>query len=151
MQRFSLFISFLILSLCSMAQPDTDSLRRVMQSNRPYEQQINAAIQLVESYHLKNFDSTIIVGDKALQMARKKADSSSVAKLKHQIGVASYFSGKYDVAAKNFIESISIFEKMMTKRNWPLFTTISPNCIAKQKTLIRHLAITIKPMPSTGN
>ena len=116
MQRFSLFISFLILSLCSMAQPDTDSLRRVMQSNRPYEQQINAAIQLVESYQLKNFDSTIIVGDKALQMARKKADSSSVAKLKHQIGVASYFSGKYDVAAKNFIESISIFEKNDDKK-----------------------------------
>jgi len=116
MQRISLSISFLILSLFVAAQVNTDSLRKVVQSNRPYEQQINAAIQLVESYQLKNFDSTIIVGDKALQLARKKADSISVAKLKHQIGVASYFSGKYDVAAKNFLESISIFEKNDDKK-----------------------------------
>jgi signal transduction histidine kinase len=99
-----------------MAQVNTDSLRKVIQSNRSYEQQINAALQLVESYQLKNFDSTIIEGDKALKLARKNTDSISVAKLKHQIGVASYFSGKYDVAAKNLLESISIFEQNNEKK-----------------------------------
>lgn len=108
----SLLIISLVLQLSLQAQPgNTDSLREVMQSNRPYDQQINAAIKLVESYQLKNFDSTIIVGDKALKLARKHTDSISVAELKRQIGVASYFSGKYDVAAKNFQESIAILEK----------------------------------------
>ena len=116
MQRTALAISFLILSLFIKAQVNTDSLRSIMQSNRPYAQQINATIQLVESYQLKNFDSIIIEGDKGLKLARKHADSASIAKLKHQLGVANYFSGKYDVAAKNFIESISIFEKNDDKK-----------------------------------
>ncbi len=112
----SLLIISLVLQLSLQAQPgNTDSLREVMQSNRPYDQQINAAIKLVESYQLNNFDSTIIEGDKALKLARKHTDSISVAELKRQIGVASYFSGKYDVAAKNFQESIAILEKSKRK------------------------------------
>lgn len=99
------------LFLQSRAQTNPDSLRQVMNSSRPYEQQINAAIKLVESYQLKNFDSAILEGNKALVMARKNTDSIAVAQLKHQMGVASYFSGKYDVAAKNFQEAIAILEK----------------------------------------
>ncbi|MFZ9387397.1 MAG: tetratricopeptide repeat-containing sensor histidine kinase [Chitinophagaceae bacterium] len=106
------FLISLVFQLVLLAQEgNTDSLRGVMQSGRSYDQQIQAALKLVESYQLKNFDSTVIVGDKALRMARKKSDSISVAELKRQIGVASYFSGKYDVAARNFQESIAILEK----------------------------------------
>ncbi|MBL7732073.1 MAG: sensor histidine kinase, partial [Chitinophagaceae bacterium] len=42
--------------------------------------------------------------------------SISVAELKRHIGVASYFKGKYDVAAANFFESISILEKANEKK-----------------------------------
>ena len=109
-------IASTILVCCTLflqirAQTNPDSLRQVMNSSRPYEQQINAAIKLVESYQLKNFDSAILEGNKALVMARKNTDSIAVAQLKHQMGVASYFSGKYDVAAKNFQEAIAILEK----------------------------------------
>jgi signal transduction histidine kinase len=115
-------IVFTILACCALllqsrAQNNPDSLRQVMNSSRPYEQQINAAIKLVESYQLKNFDSAILEGNKALVMARKNTDSIAVAQLKHQMGVASYFSGKYDVAAKNFQEAIAILEK--DKKNRP--------------------------------
>ena len=98
------------------AQTNNDSLRKVIQTNRPYEQQINASIKLVESYLNKDFDSTIIEGDKALKLARKHTDSISVAEIKSQIGVANYFTGKYDIAARNFIESINILEFAKEKK-----------------------------------
>ena len=97
------------------AQVNTDSLRAIMNSKRPYSEQMDAAIQLVQHYELKNFDSTLIEGDKALKIARKNTDSVAVAELKRHIGVASYFRGKYDIAAKNFYESIAILEKRNEK------------------------------------
>ena len=101
MHRPFLLAIFFSLALFSAAQQDStniDSLRAVMQSKRPYQDQINAAIQLVQSYQTRNFDSAIIEGNKAIALARKHTDSISVAELKHRIGVASYFEGKYDVA-----------------------------------------------------
>ncbi len=114
----SIIVALILLSGATAAysQPNTDSLRNVIQSDRPYEQQINAAIRLVESYQTKNFDSAIIEGDKALRLARKNTDSIAVAELKHRMGVATYFSGKYDVAANNFYEAIAILEKDKTNR-----------------------------------
>jgi len=117
MKRY--FIILLLFCCCSiqmLAQSYNDSLRMVIDSKRPYREQINAAIKLVESYQLKNFDSTLIEGDNALKLARKNTDSTSVAELKRQIGVASYFKGNYDVAAKNFYESIAILEKNKDKK-----------------------------------
>lgn len=111
-----LFISFLITALSGYSQDNTDSLRDIVNSKRPYEEKINAAINLVQHFELKNFDSTIIEGEKALKMARRNTDSTSVAELKRHIGVASYFKGHYDVAAKNFYESIAILEKREDKK-----------------------------------
>lgn len=116
MKQFFLFIIFLITAVFCYAQDNPDSLRDVMNSKRPYEEKINAAINLVQHFELKNFDSTIIEGDKALKIARKNTDSTSVAELKRHIGVASYFKGNYDVAAKNFYESIAILEKKDDKK-----------------------------------
>lgn len=116
MKRLFLFIYFLACSLFLYAQDNADSLRNIMNSKRPYEEKINAAINLVQGFELKNFDSTIIEGDKALKIARKNTDSTSVAELKRHIGVASYFKGNYDIAAKNFYESIAILEKKDDKK-----------------------------------
>ena len=108
------------------AQTNNDSLRKVIQTNRPYEQQINASIKLVESYLNKDFDSTIIEGDKALKLARKHTDSISVAEIKSQIGVANYFTGKYDIAARNFIESITNLELAKEKKKLaPVYNSLA--------------------------
>lgn len=90
---------------------NTDSLRKVIRDGNTYEEQINASKKLVENFQMKNFDSTLVEGNNALALARKHADSTSVAELKRQIGVASYFKGEYDVAASNFYASIAILEK----------------------------------------
>jgi signal transduction histidine kinase len=88
-----------------------DSLQKVIQSNRPYEERINASITLLGSLETRDFDATIEEGEKALALARKNKDSIAVAEVKRHIGVASYFRGEYNVAAKNYFESISILEK----------------------------------------
>ncbi len=107
-----LLISFFTLStLYVRAQVNHDSLRKVIQSNRPYEAKINASITLLGSLETKDFDATIEEGEKALALARKNKDSIAVAEVKRHIGVASYFRGEYNVAAKNYFESISILEK----------------------------------------
>lgn len=108
--RLFILTIFACIYLRSGAQENPDSLRAIMNSKRPYPEQIDAAIKLVEHFELKNFDSTIVEGNKAIKIAQKNTDSVSVAELKRHIGVASYFKGEYDVAAKNFYESISILE-----------------------------------------
>ena len=116
MKRIHLFFTLLFFSVFAQAQVDTDSLRSVINSQRPYTEKMNATISLVQHFELTNFDSAIITGTKALQTARKNADSVSVAELKHHIGVANYFNGKYDQAAKNFYESVTILEKKKDKK-----------------------------------
>ena len=116
MKRIYHLIIILFFTVFAEAQTNTDSLRAIINSRRPYQDQMNAAIKLVQNFELKNFDSAIIEGDKALQIARKNTDSVSVAELKHHIGVANYFKGKYDVAAQNFYESITILEKKNDKK-----------------------------------
>lgn len=118
MKKITGFLLFYCMLSAAGAQTpvNTDSLRTVIETNRNYDDQIRASIRLVESFQLKNFDSTLSEGEKALTLARKHADSTSVAELKRQIGVASYFKGKYDVAAANFYESISILERANDKK-----------------------------------
>lgn len=125
MKRIYLLI-FLLFNVGSLrAQVNTDSLKAVMNSNRPYNEQIGAAIKLTENYQLKDFDSTLIIGEKALELARKNTDSITVAEIKRHIGVASYFKGKYDVAATNFYESVAILEKADDKKKLaPLYNEI---------------------------
>lgn len=110
MIRFFILAILAFSSLGSFSQENPDSLRAIMNSKRPYPEQIDAAIKLVEHFELKNFDSAIVEGNKAIKIAQKNTDSVSIAELKRHIGVASYFKGEYDVAAKNFYESISILE-----------------------------------------
>jgi two-component system NarL family sensor kinase len=125
MNRIYLLILLLFSAGSLRAQVNTDSLKAVMNSNRPYNEQIGAAIKLTENYQLKDFDSTLIIGEKALELARKNTDSITVAEIKRHIGVASYFKGKYDVAATNFYESVAILEKADDKKKLaPLYNEI---------------------------
>lgn len=116
MKRIYFIISAILFTHFAFSQGNSDSLRKVINSDRPYEDQIQASIKLVENFQLKNFDSTLIEGEKALKLARQHTDSTSVAELKRQIGVASYFKGEYYVAAQNFYESIAILEKTNNKK-----------------------------------
>lgn len=116
MKYTATFITAIFLAAFVYGQSTVDSLRSVIDSKRSYNDQINASLKLLETFQLKNFDTTLMEGDKALQLARKNTDSVSVAEIKRHIGVASYFKGKYDVAARNFYESIAILEKANEKK-----------------------------------
>jgi len=116
MKLIHFFIAAVLLITAAQAQTNTDSLRSIINSQRPYQDQMNAALRLVQNFELKNFDSAIIEGNNALKIARKNTDSVAVAELKHHIGVANYFKGKYDIAAANYYESIAILEKKNDKK-----------------------------------
>lgn len=111
MKRSHFLAILLFLSGGIAAQVNVDSLHSVIGSKKPYSEQIRASLKLLENYQIRNFDSTLSEGDKALEIARKNADSVSIAEIKRHIGVASYFKGNYEVAAGNFLESIAILEK----------------------------------------
>jgi two-component system, NarL family, sensor kinase len=139
MKYFYPFIFVLLFTAPVDAQLNLDSLRSVIDSKKPYEDQIKASIKLVENFQLKNFDSTLVEGEKALKLARKHTDSTSVAELKRQIGVASYFKGEYDVAASNFYESIAILEKSSNKKKLaPVYNDLA-KLYRKTKNLDRAL------------
>lgn len=120
MKRFSILIAaflFIAVSTKTQEQPASgadvpDSLKQFINSAKTYQEKIGAFVQLVAYFELKNFDSTIILGDEAIRLARKNADSVNIAELKRYIGVAWYFKGDYDIAAQNYFESIAILEKM---------------------------------------
>ncbi|MDZ4807168.1 MAG: sensor histidine kinase [Bacteroidota bacterium] len=112
MKRFYFLIAILLFTSLAQAQVNVDSLQAIVNSKRPYSEKINASLKILETFELKNFDSTLIEGEKALALARKNTDSIAVAEIKRHIGVASYFQGKYDVAAKNYYESVAILEKV---------------------------------------
>lgn len=107
------------ITLCVIAQPNVDSLRSIMFSDQSYQERIKAWLSFVENFRLKNFDTTIEAGNKALVLARNHGDSASVAKLKRDLGVANYFNGHYDVAAKNYYEAAAILEQTANPdRHW---------------------------------
>ncbi|HQW43618.1 MAG: tetratricopeptide repeat protein [Chitinophagaceae bacterium] len=125
MKRYCLFILVLFITATARAQVNVDSLRRVINSKQPYQEKITASIKILENFETKNFDTTIIEGNKALALARKNTDSIAVAKIKRHIGVASYFQGKYDIAAKNYYESVAILEKANEKKELaPLYNEL---------------------------
>ena len=125
MKRYCHFILVLFITATARAQVNVDSLRRVINSKQPYQEKITAYIKILENFETKNFDTTIIEGNKALALARKNTDSIAVAKIKRHIGVASYFQGKYDIAAKNYYESVAILEKANEKKELaPLYNEL---------------------------
>lgn len=126
MKRIFHFIAYILSPAFSFSQINLDSLRSITASNQPYTEKINARIHIIQFFSLKNFDSTLAEGDIALQLARKNNDSVSVAEIKRFIGVASYFKGKYDVAARNYYEAAVILEKVNDqKRLAPLYNEIA--------------------------
>src|SRR5450432_2598247 len=116
MKKFYFLFTAIFFTAFAHAQVNVDSLRAITGSKRPYEEKINASLKILENFELKNFDSTIKEGNKALELARKNTDSSGVAEIKRHIAVAGYAKGKYDVAAKNYRESIAILEKSNDKK-----------------------------------
>ena len=129
MKRIAIIIYLFLLACTAGAQDrplNTDSLRDLMQSKRPYDEQIDAAVRLVTHFELKNFDSAIIEGNKALRIARKHTDSVAVAEIKHHMGVASYFKGNYDEAAKQYYDAIAILENRDDKKRLaPLYNELA--------------------------
>lgn len=110
------FCTFLcIMSFWVYSQSNEDSLKLIINSDKPYQQRITSYLAYVEAYLVKDFDEAIRTGSEAIALARKNGDSIYVGSLTRAIGEAWYFKGKYDIAANHFYESISLLEKTKNK------------------------------------
>jgi two-component system, NarL family, sensor kinase len=140
MKYIAIVIFILHFSISSViAQDNIDSLRSIMSSLKPYKEKIQAYISFVENFRLKNFDTVAQAGGEALELARSNGDSISVAELKRHIGVANYFAGKYDVAAKNYYEAVAILEKTNERKRLALVYNEVAKLYRKTKDLDRSL------------
>ena len=115
MKRFLVAILFLPI-LQAHGQARADSLKKAIKSPVPYKERIKAYLDYLQGYNnTKNFDEIIELGNDAITLARKNADSVSVAVAQRCIGTAHYFKGQYDVAATFFYSSISLLEAAKEK------------------------------------
>ena len=111
MKRILLCLTFCLLTYLSFSQPRADELKKIIDSAKDYKQKITAYINFNDTFGLQNFDEMLRLGNAALELARSKKDSFSIAVIQRQIGEAWYFKGKYDVAANYFYTSINVLEK----------------------------------------
>ncbi|MBL0333916.1 MAG: sensor histidine kinase [Chitinophagaceae bacterium] len=95
----------------AQAQPVPDSLRKIINESEKYPVKINAWIELLSWYELKSFDTTIDEGNRAMELARAFDDSLHIAMVRHHMGIAFYFKGEYDEAARQYFAAAAILEK----------------------------------------
>jgi two-component system, NarL family, sensor kinase len=105
-----LLLLFICTSAPAFCQSDKDSLRSVMKSGSAYKDRIGAYLAYSEKYTLKDFNDIIQVTTDGIELANKNNDSVSIAVLTEYKGIAYYFKGKYDLAAKDFYNAITILE-----------------------------------------
>lgn len=117
MKKILLLVACFCIQKSVFSQLYIDSIKKSITSEESYGKRIKSMLTVLDYYETKNFDSTITYGKKALNLARNNADSASVANIKRHIGVAYYFKGDYNIAAKFFYESIYILERNNDKKN----------------------------------
>ncbi len=121
MSRFVVSFLSIFIFLPVYSQSNTDSLLQQMVSGADYEQRINAYVAYLDNYErLRDLDDVLKKGEEALSLARSHGDSVSTGILNRTIGVAHYFKGRYDIAARRYYNSIDNLEKSSDKRQLAL-------------------------------
>lgn len=135
-----LFAAIFFYAGLAAQEPDTDSLWTEVREGKLLSGKLEAALQLARYYQLRHFDSAILAGEKGLELARKNGDSLRVAEVKRITGVAHYFSGKYEVAARLYQEAISILEAAGNKDQLAITCNEMAKLYRKTRDLDRSLA-----------
>ncbi len=117
MKSFFFFAIIFLFRLICFSQINIDSLQKVVVNGKYYNGRMQCALILLKYYETNNFDSAIIIGNKAIGIARQNIDSISIAQIKVHIGIAYYLKGDYNIAAKYFYESINILQRNNDKKN----------------------------------
>jgi two-component system NarL family sensor kinase len=115
MKALSAFLTTFLFTCMIFSQVKSDSLQRQARYGKNYQVRITAYIELAANLELKNFDSVIEIATEGIELARKNADSASVAELKRHAGISYYFKGNYNIAAEYYYEAINILEKINDK------------------------------------
>ncbi len=93
-----------------IVQVNTDSLQKVIATDKGYPAVIGAYKQLTYQQSLQQFAKAKITADKGIALAKKKKDPVSIGTLIDYKGKATYFLGAYDSAATYYLQAIKILE-----------------------------------------
>jgi len=100
---------FLFTALLVSGNPESDSLKFLLeQADKP--EKIDLLLALATSYSLYNFDSTIIYGTQAIQLADELNRPVDKAKTLKLIGNTYFRKGNFDLALNNYQKALSVFE-----------------------------------------
>ena len=102
------------------AQVELDSLRLIMNSGSSYRERIKAYQAFGDKYALHDFDETLDIIPNGISLALKEHDAVRVGILKRYLGMAHYFKGNYDTAARYFYESVNVLEAAQETKNLAL-------------------------------
>lgn len=110
MRSFLLLIGATLLSISLFAQ--SDSLDRIIADpSAARTEKLRALKGLTQLYYLKDFDKTIIAGEQAAAFTKSAEDSILYGGILLNVGVAHYFKGNYDTAARYYYQSLGILER----------------------------------------
>lgn len=102
--------AFLLLANVSFSQAPPDSLFKVVSSNAHDTTKVDALLQISSYYNDSNPNKGIEYLNQAFQIAKKKDDWKSLAKVTNQLGTNYYYIGDYEKAIRNFLETMKSHE-----------------------------------------
>ncbi len=107
----TLFLINILYATTSGQLLKTDSLEKIIKSDLPAENKIEAYKQLANIQLLKNFDDCLSTAEAGFNFAGKIKDSSSLCEFLKLAGSAYYFKGKYDTAATYYYKALLTLNK----------------------------------------
>lgn len=116
-----IFLSFSLSAFCQ----DTTKIKetKILLSHAKTDSlKIELLIKLSGFYSGANADSSMIYATEALEMAKTKNDENLLSKSYHNIGIAYYYKGDYNIALEYMFKSLKISEKLNIKKE------IGPAC-----------------------
>lgn len=116
MKRYHLiFFLSVIFVLNAKATSLPDSLQTLLQSKLPDTTHANICQKLSEYYSSFDFEKSIYYGNEGLKVALDHNMPLKAAAFYKQIGVTYYINGNHDIALKNYLNAVKIFETQNDK------------------------------------
>lgn len=138
-QRFLLACSLLFCTVCSFSQNNVDSLKRIIQANRPDSNNAKALIALAGIYNNRFPDSALYFSKKVLDQFKDKQSTTYVLQANMLSGHAYYIKSEYNNAATAYGKMYALAEAINDKKNMAAALNNQGNVLIEQAELTQAI------------
>jgi signal transduction histidine kinase len=131
--------------------PNAEQFNRYNTITSPTEADIKAIIELFNAYSLKNEDTTILLGNKALKWSQELKNKPLEGETLQHFGYAYGAFGQYKKGEKFIKESIAIFEKLKDETGINISNNKLGNLAMRQNNLEDALDYFLKVLDGWGD